>query len=512
MHDTAAAFGAAFFRCYADAFEEARILEVGAGDVNGTLRGCAPRGSRYTGIDVAAGPGVDVVLSDPYAYPFKSATYDVVVSSSCLEHDQMFWLTFAEMCRVLRAGGFIYLNVPSNGLFHRYPTDNWRFYPDSGLALAAWGRRNGHDIQLVESFIGRRRRDIWNDCILVFGKGDTPRQLSLLAELFPRSFNIRVGEREIISNYCEPTEDMTLRAWLAGKLESLSPSSGNDDQASPIEALIVSLAEREVALDATERAAAERSTAAEAQIAALRAELDHYQAQHAEAVRECDDRGAALAAVRVELSTTQSILGEREVALDATERAAAERSTAAEAQIAALRAELDHYQAQHAEAERECDDRGAALAAVRVELSTTQSILGEREVALDATERAAAERSTAAEAQIAALRAELDHYQAQHAEAVRECDDRGAALAAVRRDGLARAEREAQQRTAAAVASQAEISELEEALAAARQVGKVAIAALRIDAVTPARPSGLRGWRRAVMRVIGAKIARLRAA
>jgi hypothetical protein len=64
---------------------------------------------------------------------------------------------------------------------------------------------------------------MWNDCVLVFGRGDTPRQLSLLAELFSRSFNILVGEQEIISNYCESPEDMTLRAWLAGKLESLSP-------------------------------------------------------------------------------------------------------------------------------------------------------------------------------------------------------------------------------------------------------------------------------------------------
>jgi SAM-dependent methyltransferase len=357
MHDTAAAFGAAFFRCYADAFEGARILEVGAGDVNGTLRGCAPSDSRYTGIDLAAGPGVDVVLSDPYTYPFEPGTYDFVVSSSCLEHDQMFWLSFAEMCRVLKEGGFIYLNVPSNGLFHRYPTDNWRFYPDSGLALATWGRRNGHAIHLVESFIGRRRRDIWNDCVMVFGKGDTPRQLSLLAELFPRSFNIRIGEQETFSNYCEHTEDMTLRAWMAEKLGSSSASNGNDSQTSPIEALIVSVAEREVALDATERAAVEYRTAAEAQIAALastvqraeadaadlRTALDERVAALQQAGRQISERDAASALLRNELAKVRMAAAEadKQVARREAEIEELRRSVASlQHQTASLRDEL----------------------------------------------------------------------------------------------------------------------------------------------------------------------------
>jgi SAM-dependent methyltransferase len=378
MHDTAAAFGAAFFRCYADAFEEARILEVGAGDVNGTLRGCAPQDSSYTGIDLAAGPGVDVVLSDPYAYPFEPGTYDIIVSSSCLEHDQMFWLSFAEMCRVLRAGGFIYLNVPSNGAFHRYPTDNWRFYPDSGLALAAWGRRNGHDIHLVESFIGRRRRDIWNDCILVFGKGDTPRQLSLLAEIFPRSFNIRVGEREIISNYCQSTEDMTLRTWLTGRLESLSPADGNDNQTSPIEALIASLAEREVALDATERAAAERSAAAlaglqraEEETAGLRAELARAEAEAADLRTALDERVAAL-----QQQAGQQI-SERDAAIAILQNElAAVRAAVAQAEgtSASMEAAIDGLRRSVASLEHEAEERTADVVTIRDELAAARQV------------------------------------------------------------------------------------------------------------------------------------------
>jgi len=388
MHDTAAAFGAAFFRCYADVLERARILEVGAGDVNGTLRGCAPYGSKYTGIDLEAGPGVDIVLSDPYTYPFEPETYDIVVSSSCLEHDQMFWLSFAEMCRVLRAGGFIYLNAPSNGKFHRYPTDNWRFYPDSGLALVSWGRRNGHDIHLIESFIGRRRHDVWNDCVMVFGKGDTPRQLSLLADLFPRSLNIRVGEQGTLSNYCEQTEDMTLQAWMTEKLRSSPTPNGSDDRPT-IEALITSLAEREVALGAAERAAAERSAA----------EIDGVQAVLAAREAALEEREGSLHRAEAEAAGLRTALDERDAALQQ-----------AQAETADLRTALDEHVQQ---AGRQIVERDAAVAMLQAELAAIRTAVARAED--EVGRRTAA--SALMEAEIDELRrnvASLQHEAAEH--------------------------------------------------------------------------------------------------
>lgn len=91
-----------------------------------------PEGCGYLCVDLGAGPGVDLVLSDPHQLPLAEQSFDMVVSTSCLEHDPMFWLTFLEMCRILRHGGYIYINGP----YHGYPYDHWRFYPDSGMALA----------------------------------------------------------------------------------------------------------------------------------------------------------------------------------------------------------------------------------------------------------------------------------------------------------------------------------------------------------------------------------------
>lgn len=119
-----------------------RVIEIGAADVNGSLRSLAPPDVDYIGADFVRGKGVDVVVDDPYSLPFEDASADIVLSSSCFEHSELFWLVFLEILRILKPTGLFYLNAPSNGVFHRYPVDCWRFYPDSGRALVTWAKRN----------------------------------------------------------------------------------------------------------------------------------------------------------------------------------------------------------------------------------------------------------------------------------------------------------------------------------------------------------------------------------
>ena len=172
MHPTTLFNCQNFFDTYSDAFQGAdtRVIEIGSQDVNGSLRTCCPERFGYVGVDFVSGEGVDVVLEDPYSLPFATASIDIVLTSSCLEHSEMFWLVFLEAMRILKPHGLLYLNVPSNGAFHRYPVDCWRFYPDSGHALVTWGRRNGLNPALLESYISEQVGDIWNDYVAVFVK------------------------------------------------------------------------------------------------------------------------------------------------------------------------------------------------------------------------------------------------------------------------------------------------------------------------------------------------------
>ena len=170
MHDTAMMYGKYFFSTYLKDAKGLKIVDVGSQDVNGSLRSVAPDNNNYIGVDFTEGNGVDITLTDPYSLPFEDSSIDVIVSSSCYEHSEFFWLSFNEAMRVLKPTGLLYINAPSNGAYHRYPVDCWRFYPDSGIALQNWGNRNGYECALLESFIGVRKRDKWHDFVAVFVK------------------------------------------------------------------------------------------------------------------------------------------------------------------------------------------------------------------------------------------------------------------------------------------------------------------------------------------------------
>ncbi len=228
MHDTAYELGSLFFDAYCAGSGTELILDVGAMDVNGTLRDCSPPGCVYVGVDLALGPGVDLVLEDPYSFPFSDGYFDAVISTSCLEHDQMFWLTFLEMLRVTRRGGYLYMNCPSNGEYHAYPSDNWRFYPDSGLAFVQWAHRNSQPVTLVESFVARRKNDQWNDCVMVFFRGDKEEisETRLISDTYRACFNIRTFRSEDLENFSKQTEDALLLKARLDQVQELEGCSG----------------------------------------------------------------------------------------------------------------------------------------------------------------------------------------------------------------------------------------------------------------------------------------------
>jgi SAM-dependent methyltransferase len=219
MHDSAMSFGDLFFKTYVRDSKDVTIVDIGSQDVNGSLRLAAPKRCAYIGVDFVAGNGVDLIIEDPYKLPFEDDSVDVIVSSSCFEHSEFFWLLFLDLARIMKPGGLLYMNAPSNGSFHRYPVDCWRFYPDSGIALQNWARRNGFEFTMLESFIGKQKKEVWNDFVAVFFKGanDSASFPNRMQGRTPNFTNGIVAGTEEIANLSIAPQDQAVLAWKLWK-------------------------------------------------------------------------------------------------------------------------------------------------------------------------------------------------------------------------------------------------------------------------------------------------------
>jgi hypothetical protein len=165
MHASALQSVDDFFKAYP--LENATVVEIGSQIVNGSIREVCPKHYSYIGLDYTPGNGVDIVLTDEYKFPLSDNIADIVVTSSCFEHAEMFWLTFLEGMRVLKSGGLFYLNAPSKGEYHAFPQDCWRFYPDAAKALQKWSVRNGTPCDILRT---ETLENNWGDFIVVYKK------------------------------------------------------------------------------------------------------------------------------------------------------------------------------------------------------------------------------------------------------------------------------------------------------------------------------------------------------
>jgi SAM-dependent methyltransferase len=145
------------FRAFRDLYvpEGSRVLDVGSWSPGMlSARVVFPNSSfDYVGLDIVAGNNVDLVVADPYKWDeLPDESFDAVVCISVYEHNPYFWLTTAEIARVLTEGGYACIVAPSSGGTHRYPLDCWRLYPDATAALAGYT-----GLDPVESYTERPR-------------------------------------------------------------------------------------------------------------------------------------------------------------------------------------------------------------------------------------------------------------------------------------------------------------------------------------------------------------------
>lgn len=176
MHYTASVCGKLFAEIYGK--KNMTVLDIGGKNVNGSLRNYFENiGMKYICIDMEECSSVDIVIKPCDKIPFEDGSVDLIVSTSCFEHDPCFWITFKEMTRVIKKGGFIYVNAPKDGPYHCYPGDNWRFYSDAGQALAFWSSYQQFNepifpVKVIETFHVSPKYDFFTDFVCVWERVD----------------------------------------------------------------------------------------------------------------------------------------------------------------------------------------------------------------------------------------------------------------------------------------------------------------------------------------------------
>jgi len=193
-----------------------KLIEIGSLSVNSNIKKSLEDNMEYIGIDIVKGKNVDVVLDDPYKFPFEDKSVDVVISISNFEHIEFFWLTYLEILRVLKNDGLFFLNAPSNSKYHRHETDNWRFYPDSSISLQKWGEYNNFEPQVLEHYTNcEKGRDIWNDyvSITVKNKKFSDKYPDRILNLKKNFTNGRKNNSNEIINFQEFPQDQNNWGW-----------------------------------------------------------------------------------------------------------------------------------------------------------------------------------------------------------------------------------------------------------------------------------------------------------
>ncbi|MEZ5384365.1 MAG: class I SAM-dependent methyltransferase [Prosthecobacter sp.] len=96
-------------------------------------------------LDVCEGPGVDYV-GDVADLPFADASYDAVICTQVLEHVKSPSKTCAELIRVLKPGGMLYLTAPQSAPLHNLP---WHFFNPTKLGIQMLLEEHGMEITKV---------------------------------------------------------------------------------------------------------------------------------------------------------------------------------------------------------------------------------------------------------------------------------------------------------------------------------------------------------------------------
>lgn len=112
-----------------------RILEIGSRNVTGANPRHLFDKADYVGFDFYSGENVDVV-GDAHKLStyFEDPQFDLIFSSAVFEHLHMPWVVATEIEKLLKVGGYVFIETHFSHSSHERP---WHFFQFSDMGLRA---------------------------------------------------------------------------------------------------------------------------------------------------------------------------------------------------------------------------------------------------------------------------------------------------------------------------------------------------------------------------------------
>lgn len=113
-----------------------RVLEIGSRNVTGANHRKTFSNAEYIGFDFYAGENVDVVgdAHNLSTYFIDKEKFDLIFSSAVFEHLYMPWIAAVECQKLLKVGGYIFIETHFSFSSHERP---WNFFQFSDMGLRA---------------------------------------------------------------------------------------------------------------------------------------------------------------------------------------------------------------------------------------------------------------------------------------------------------------------------------------------------------------------------------------
>jgi SAM-dependent methyltransferase len=126
---------------------DGRVLDLGCGD--SPYREHLPATAIHIGVDRTAQPSVDVLAAGEHL-PFADGSFDAAMCTEVIAHSRRPWQVLAELARVIRPGGRLYLTAPFD--WHLMPPHDYYRFTSLGLKVLLGDA--GFDVETVEEIGG----------------------------------------------------------------------------------------------------------------------------------------------------------------------------------------------------------------------------------------------------------------------------------------------------------------------------------------------------------------------